>query len=107
MSDNRLVYSTDGGKIDAPKPDAARSVSADGVVRIQRETKGRKGKGVSVLTGLNMAPDECKNLCSFLKKKCGCGGAVKNGTIEIQTDDREKLKLLLQEKGITAKLAGG
>ncbi len=107
MSDSHLVFSTDGGKISPKKAQAPRSVSNDGVVRIHRETKGRKGKGVSVLVGLDMDPKTLKALCTTLKKKCGCGGAVKDGTIEVQTDDREKLKTLLQGQGITAKLAGG
>lgn len=107
MSDSHLVYSTDGGKVKPVKAESNRSVSSDGVVRIHRETKGRKGKGVSIVTGLDMAADELKALCTLLKKKCGCGGAVKQGAIEVQTDDREKIKLLLHDKGITAKLAGG
>lgn len=107
MSDSHLVFSTDGGKVSPAASDPSRSVSKDGIVRIHRETKGRKGKGVSVLVGLDMAPAELKTLCTTLKKKCGCGGAVKDGTIEVQTDDREKLKTLLHAQGISAKLAGG
>lgn len=107
MQDSRLVYSTDGGKIQPQKAESTRSVSKDGVVRIHRETKGRKGKGVSIIQGLDKSEAELKVLCTELKKKCGCGGAVKDGTIEVQTDNREKLKTLLQEKGFSVKLAGG
>ncbi|GGW74792.1 stress response translation initiation inhibitor YciH [Alteromonas halophila] len=107
MDDSNLVYSTDGGKVSPRKADAPRSVSKDGVVRIHRETKGRKGKGVSLLIGLDKDTSALKTLCKTLKKKCGCGGAVKEGVIEVQTDDREKLKALLQAEGISAKLAGG
>lgn len=107
MQNSNLVYSTDGGKIEQAKAQATRSVSKDGVVRIHRETKGRKGKGVSIIEGLNKDPAELKSLCKTLKQKCGCGGAVKNGTIEVQTDDREKLRILLQDAGFTAKIAGG
>lgn len=106
MSDSRLVYSTESGRI-RPKPENQPVRSGDGIVRIHRETKGRKGKGVSIITGINAQTTDLKVLCSTLKKKCGCGGAVKDATIEIQTDDREKLKLLLQQAGITAKIAGG
>lgn len=105
--DALLVYSTDGGKVKPQEKEAPRSVSNDGIVRIHRETKGRKGKGVSLIKGLDMKPSDLKQLGSELKKKCGCGGAAKDGVIEVQTDDREKLKLLLQEKGFKAKLAGG
>ena len=68
---------------------------------------GRKGKGVSLIKGLDLASDELKKLGSELKKKCGCGGAVKDGVIEVQTDDREKLRTLLTDKGYKVKLAGG
>ncbi|WP_137167579.1 stress response translation initiation inhibitor YciH [Salinimonas lutimaris] len=107
MQDSKLVYSTDGGKITQSDKQETRSVTSDGIVRISRETKGRKGKGVSIVSGLDMDAKALKTLCTELKKKCGCGGAVKEGTIEVQTDDREKLKTLLQTKGFTVKLAGG
>ena len=98
---------TESGKIQPEPKEQARSVSSDGVVRIHRETKGRKGKGVSLIKGLDLAADELKKLGSELKKKCGCGGAVKDGVIEVQTDDREKLRTLLTDKGYKVKLAGG
>ena len=106
MQNSRLVYSTDGGRIPEQKKPEQRSTSKDGVVRIHRETKGRKGKGVSIVHGLDLDEKAIKALCSELKKKCGCGGAVKNGTIEVQTDDRAKLKTLLEAKSYTVKLAG-
>ena len=62
---------------------------------------------MSIVTGLDIDAKALKLLCTELKKKCGCGGAVKDGTIEVQTDDREKLKSLLQAKHFTVKLAGG
>ncbi|WP_218312788.1 stress response translation initiation inhibitor YciH [Alteromonas antoniana] len=107
MQNSNLVYSTDGGKIEQAKAQSTRSVNKDGIVRIHRETKGRKGKGVSIVEGLDKEPAELKTLCKTLKQKCGCGGAVKNGTIEVQTDDREKLRTLLQDAGFTVKIAGG
>ena len=77
--DALLVYSTESGKIKNSPKEETRSVSSDGIVRIHRETKGRKGKGVSLIKGLDLAPDELKKLGTELKKKCGCGGAVKDG----------------------------
>ena len=77
MQNSNLVYSTDGGKIEQAKAQSARSVNKDGIVRIHRETKGRKGKGVSIVEGLDKEPAELKTLCKTLKQKCGCGGAVK------------------------------
>ncbi len=59
--DALLVYSTESGKIKPEPKEQARSVSSDGVVRIHRETKGRKGKGVSLIKGLDLASDELKN----------------------------------------------
>ncbi|OFC69445.1 stress response translation initiation inhibitor YciH [Alteromonas confluentis] len=107
MHDSKLVYSTDGGKIQEKRPEMSRSVCKDGIVRIHRETKGRKGKGVSIIQGLDLDEKSLKSLCTELKKKCGCGGAVKDGAIEVQTDDREKLRSLLEQKQFTVKLAGG
>jgi translation initiation factor 1 len=54
-----------------------------------------------------MTPTELKALCSELKKQCGCGGSVKGFTIEIQGDVRDKLKGILENKGMKVKLAGG
>lgn len=108
MKDSRLVYSTDIGRIKTTdKPSASQAPKGDGIVRLKRITKGRKGKGVSVIEGLEMPPVELKTLCSELKKQCGCGGSVKGFTIEIQGDVREKLKGILEGKGMKVKLAGG
>ncbi|NLS13380.1 stress response translation initiation inhibitor YciH [Vibrio sp. SM6] len=101
-----LVYSTETGRI---KPEEEKIVrpKGDGIVRIQKQTKSRKGKGVCVITGLDLEDNALKLLAAELKKQCGCGGAVKDGTIEIQGDVRDKLKTLLESKGHTVKLAGG
>ena len=79
----------------------------DGIVRIHRESKGRGGKGVCVITGLNKREDELKELAKKIKQQCGTGGTVKNDTIEIQGDQREKIKSVLESLGFTVKLAGG
>ena len=79
----------------------------DGVVRVSRETKGRKGKGVTLITGLPITLDQMKELSKELKQKCGTGGTVKNAVIEIQGDHRDAIVDLLQQKGFTAKRAGG
>jgi len=76
-------------------------------VRIQRQTSGRKGKGVCLITGLDLDDAELTKLAAELKKKCGCGGAAKEGVIEIQGDKRDELKALLEAKGFKVKLAGG
>ncbi|POT59170.1 stress response translation initiation inhibitor YciH [Citrobacter amalonaticus] len=105
-SDSRLVWSTETGRIDEPKATLVRP-KGDGIVRIQRQTSGRKGKGVCLITGIDLADAELSKLAAELKKKCGCGGAVKDGIIEIQGDKRDLIKSFLEAKGMKVKLAGG
>ncbi|MCS3430112.1 stress response translation initiation inhibitor YciH [Klebsiella sp. BIGb0407] len=104
--DNRLVYSTETGRIDEPKARVQRP-KGDGIVRIQKQTSGRKGKGVCLISGIDADDTTLASLAAELKKKCGCGGAVKDGIIEIQGDKRDLLKSLLEAKGMKVKLAGG
>ncbi|AOE99541.1 MULTISPECIES: stress response translation initiation inhibitor YciH [Serratia] len=103
---SRLVYSTDTGRIkqEEVKPQRAKG---DGIVRIQRQTSGRKGKGVCLIAGVDLDDAALDKLAAELKKKCGCGGSVKEGVIEIQGDKRDLLKQLLEAKGMKVKLAGG
>jgi len=105
-NDNPLVYSTDSGRITQPEQKAVRP-KGDGIVRIQRQTSGRKGKGVCLITGIDLDDAALALLAAELKKKCGCGGSVKEGVIEIQGDKRDLLKSLLEAKGMKVKLAGG
>lgn len=106
MTDSVLVYSTEHGRIKEEKLSTSRP-KGDGVVRIQRQTAGRKGAGVSLITGLDLSETELKKLAAELKKRSGCGGAVKDGNIEIQGEKRDLLKQLLTQKGFSVKLAGG
>lgn len=105
--DSRLVYSTEIGRIKPEKSAASSPLAGDGIVRLHRETKGRKGKGVTLITGVPETPEKLKSLAKELKQLCGTGGAVKDGVIEIQGDQRERLKPALEEKGYKVKLAGG
>jgi translation initiation factor 1 len=111
-----LVYTTGKGKIcpDCNQPTTActcakRSAppAGDGIVRVRRETKGRKGAGVTVITGLPLDAAQLKELAGYLKKKCGSGGTVKEGVIEIQGDHRDLLVTELQRRNWTVKRAGG
>ncbi len=79
----------------------------DGIVRVGRETKGRKGAGVTVITGIQSHPDGLKQIAKELKQKCGTGGTVKNGVIEIQGDQRDLLVEELKNRGYTVKRSGG
>ena len=116
-SNSRLVYSDEIGPT-CPKcgqqlqkcrcnNKSTNTIKSNGVIRIQRETKGRKGKGVTLITGIPLAGEELKTLAKTLKQKCGTGGTIKNGVIEIQGDHRDLLLNLLQDKGWQVKKAGG
>ncbi len=109
-SNSRLVYSTETGRI-KPSDNGVRkkkgSPKSDGMVRVERSTKGRKGKGVSLIRGLALGDADLKILAKKLKQKCGTGGAVKDGVIEIQGDHRTFLIQELNSMGYKAKKAGG
>jgi translation initiation factor 1 len=81
--------------------------AGDGVVRIRRESKGRGGKTVMVITGLPLDALALTTLAGELKRRCGCGGTAKDGTIEIQGDHGELLLAELTRRGYKAKRAGG
>ena len=117
---SRPVYSTDGGNL---CPECGKPVSEsgckpgrckqpkvttrDGIVRLQRQTKGRNGKPVVIITGIPLGPSELKSLASKLKAKCGVGGSIDQDTIIIQGDKRELLKQELELLGYEVKLSGG
>lgn len=115
-SGSRLVYSTAAGRL---CPQCQRPVAdcvcgkdrpasvGDGIVRLHRETKGRGGKAVTIIKGVPLAGAELKALAKALKQKCGVGGALKDGNIEIQGDQRDTLKAELEKHGYTVKIAGG
>jgi translation initiation factor 1 len=105
LSDLNLVYSTDGGKIEQPKV-KKQVPEGDGIIRLHRETKGRKGKGVTLIKGLKLDEKALKILAKDIKKRTGTGGAVKDFVIEIQGEQREIIKTLLEKMGYTVKLAG-
>lgn len=81
--------------------------AADAVVRVSHVTKGRKGRGVTLISGVPMAAKELKDYAKVLKKKCGSGGTVKDGNVEIQGDHRETVIPLLQQQGWVVKRCGG
>lgn len=83
------------------------AATGDGIVRVGRQTKGRKGKGVTVVTGVPLGPAELATLASDLKKRCSSGGTVRDRTIEIQGDHRDVLVRELEQRGWRVKRAGG
>ena len=78
-----------------------------GIVRVSRETKGRTGKGVTLIFGVPRHPDGLRELAKEFKQACGSGGTVKQGVIEIQGDHRDALVERLIQKGYRVKLSGG
>lgn len=110
-----LVYSTEHGSMCPACRQAlaactcrqAKIPAGDGIVRVSRETKGRKGKGVTLIKGLPLGALELATLAKQLKARCGSGGTIKDGTIEIQGDHAEALAAHLASLGWTVKRAGG
>jgi translation initiation factor 1 len=109
-ADSIPVYSTEAGRIKQKQNGATAKAAPqnnDGFVRLRREVKGRGGGTVIVISGIPLPAPEIKELAGVLKKKCGCGGTVKDGIIEIQGDHRDLLSLELQARGFKVKMAGG
>jgi translation initiation factor 1 len=110
-----LVYSTDTGRTcpDCRQPIAQCVCKAkalpqgDGIVRVSRETKGRKGKGVTLVKGLLLDDDALNQMARELKAACGVGGTVKDGVIELQGDHVDAVIERLKKAGHTARRAGG
>lgn len=113
---NSIVYSTQHGRMcpacgkpidkcicrqEKPLP------AGDGIVRVSRETKGRQGKAVTMITGIPLAEPDLQKLATDLKRRCGAGGTVKGNAIEIQGDHRDLLVPELTKRGYTVKRAGG
>jgi len=118
MNSSKLVYSTDG---DNQCPVCAKALhkcrcseqaqepekNTDGIVRIQRESKGRGGKQVTLVSGLDSQTTDLKKLAKAMKAHAGSGGSIKNGIVEIQGDKRDVLKSFLEGKGFSVKTSGG
>ncbi|WP_341669233.1 translation initiation factor [Alcaligenes sp. SDU_A2] len=115
---SRLVYSTEQGRM---CPDCGQSQprcvceqqrklaqlsQAQGPVRLMLETKGRKGKGVTVVQGLIMDESSLKALLKELKNACGAGGTWKDGVLEIQGEHRDLVQARLEQRGLSVKRAG-
>ncbi len=116
MDSDDLVYSTAHGTMcpscKRPKQActcrrASSTARPGGPVRVSRQTKGRKGKGVTLVTGLPLADEDLRSLAGELKRQCGTGGTVKDGVIEIQGDSRDRVVQELNRRGYAAKRAGG
>jgi translation initiation factor 1 len=89
-------------RVTEPRPTAIK-----GVAKVGRETKGRRGKGVTTVSGLALNESSLQELAARLKERCGTGGTVKDGRIEIQGDLRDRVAEELQRIGYTVKRVGG
>jgi translation initiation factor 1 len=113
---DRTVYSSQSGRVCPHCQHPAgkcicrkspRAPKGDGIVRVGRETKGRKGKTVTTVSGVPLPSDDLRDLAAELKRRCGSGGSTKDGVIEIQGDHRDVLVAALEERGFEVKRAGG
>jgi len=115
-NDTAIVYSTEHGKMcplcslpfdTCACRQKAKAIKGDGIVRIALETKGRKGKGVTMITGIPLSTDDLKDFAKKLKQKCGSGGTLREGIIEIQGDHRDVMVEELTRQGYRVKCSGG
>ena len=114
-SDTPLVWSSELGRVCPGCGKAAAACACgkkarpagDGTVRVRRETKGRGGKTVTVVSGVPGEDAALKELAGELKRRCGTGGTAKEGVIEIQGDHCDLLVAELARRGFKVKRAGG
>jgi translation initiation factor 1 len=105
---SRVVYSTADGDLRKARDSGPRERRADGDrVKVRREVAGRRGKAVTIVSGVPVDDVGLKALSGKLKKRCGVGGSVKNGVIEIQGDHRDVVVQMLEAEGYRPVLAGG
>ena len=121
MNNSRLVYSTESGRLCPSCGNPATKCTCkkkkgkkkqqeyqnDGIIRIRREVKGRKGKTVTTIFGIPLDDKELKQFAKTLKRCCGAGGSVKDGVVIIQGDHKEVLFQEIKKQGYTVKIAGG
>ncbi len=115
-SEGGIVYTTEHGRMcpacgrPIAKCECRKAGTApvgNGVVRVGRETKGRKGKCMTVISGLGLGPEGLRDLAKQLKQRCGTGGTVKADVVQIQGDHRDTLVEALKERGYAVKRVGG
>src|ERR1700761_1679684 len=103
-----MVYSTTDGDLRKPRDQGLQERRADGDrVKVRREIAGRRGKGVTTISGVPLDDAGLRALAGKLKKRCGVGGSVKDGVIEIQGDHRDVVVGVLEAEGFKPVLAGG
>ena len=112
----KIVYSTGIGSLcpncrravrECVCPKGAPGAAKLTAVRVGRETKGRAGRGVTTVSGLPLAEAQLADVAAKLKKRCGSGGTVRDGVIEIQGEHRDTVVAELIKLGWQAKKSGG
>lgn len=106
-ADHRCECGASGQAAQAAEQARRQALVGDGVVRVGRETAGRKGGGVTVVTGIPLEGKPLKELAKRLKQLCGGGGSIVDGKVEVQGDHRDKIVAELQKRGWTVKKSGG
>lgn len=110
MPNNKTVWSSEQGDLRKKEQKSANAKSLppqQQTAYLHRDSKGRGGKSVTLIKNLVLSEDEMKSLAKRIKQDCGVGGTVKDGVIEIQSEQREKIAGILQKLGYRIKIAGG
>ncbi|MFT3890565.1 MAG: hypothetical protein QM730_02935 [Anaerolineales bacterium] len=110
MPNSKTVWSSDQGDLRKKEQKAAGTKSLppqQQTAYLHRDSKGRGGKSVTLIKNLTLSEDDMKSLAKRIKQDCGVGGTVKDGMIEIQSEQRERIAEILQKLGYKIKIAGG
>ncbi|WP_099240832.1 translation initiation factor [Synechococcus sp. BDU 130192] len=107
MARKKVVYQEFGNTVPDETPEIVDLPPQQQSLRIQASRSGRKGKTVTVITGLQHSPETLQKLLKQLKNKCGSGGTLKDNTLEIQGDQRQPILAFLLDQGYKAKISGG
>ena len=109
-NDPRTVWSSDEGDLRKKKENSSPAVSTpkhQQIAYLHRDSKGRAGKGVILIKNLHLSEEDLSALAKRIKQACGTGGTVKDGVIEIQGGNRERIAQVLLKLGCKVKMAGG
>ncbi|MCI0609550.1 MAG: stress response translation initiation inhibitor YciH [Anaerolineae bacterium] len=110
MSTKKIVWSSEHGDLRKKNQNTASAKSLppqQQTIYLHRESSGRGGKAVTLVKNLVLSADDLKSLAKKLKQECGTGGTIKDGMIEIQGEQREKMADILRKLGYKVKIAGG
>jgi translation initiation factor 1 len=107
MSDSRLVYSTESGSHKKDKDGSSGWQKSSGPAKMRLETNGRGGKAVTVIFQLPLDESEAKDFLKSMQAAFGCGGAIKDNTLELRGDVRAKVEAFFQKKNLKIVRAGG